>query len=265
MLKKLLSVLLLCAILVMVGLESSFIPLHREMCDKAKDAASENCTTYNFASYALWKTVGFLDSINTVITAISTFAVAVFTYTLARSTKQLFVVTKTAADAANLSARAAIAIELPIIRVEPVGFGWGSSRENDEPEIEYFGLQCFDFSNLGRTKAFPIEIRWGWTVGDSLPDIPVYNFSKSFGIDVIFEPDSETRFQLYATDFAMNIAPGDTGRIMGNQIKLWLYCCVVYLDFMQTRHEVGFCWKRLETFGGGRLLVDATSAYNCKT
>ncbi len=88
MLKKLgLCILVLGAICVVVSFESSLIPLHREICEKAKDTGLENCASYNFVSYALWKAAGFLDSINTVITAVSTFAVAIFTFTLWWSTR----------------------------------------------------------------------------------------------------------------------------------------------------------------------------------
>jgi hypothetical protein len=169
-----------------------------------------------------------------------------------------------AANAADLSARAAVALELPIIRVEPVGFGWGSSQVNDESTVEYFGLQSFDLLNLGRTDAFPLEIRWGWFVGDKLPDVPIYVHRKPFVIAAIIR--TEKRSQIYVTGFEMLIEPEDTARIVRNNTKLWLYCSLAYDDFMQTRHDLGVCWLRYETFGAGGFRLDATATtYNRKT
>jgi hypothetical protein len=173
--------------------------------------------------------------------------------------------TETAADAADRSARAAIAIELPIIRVVPDRFGWGSSQDGDGPRIEYCAIGKLTFSNLGRTKAFPIEVQLGWSVGDKLPNAPVYTFTKPFKVDTILEPNPVTPFEMWINDFEVTLAAGDTNKIVTRQVTLWLYCRIVYLDFMQTRHEAGFCWARYETFGGGGFMADATPAYNRKT
>jgi hypothetical protein len=171
-----------------------------------------------------------------------------------------------AANAADLSARAAIAIELPVIQAEPVGFGTGDEVK-DGKFTEHFSLKYFDFTNQGRTKARPIEVKWGWTVGDKLPPVPVYKLDKSFELDAILKP--EGKIGLFITTVSMEIAPGDTNRITSrdpnNETELWLYCCFVYEDFMRARHEIGFCWRRHEGFGAGRFVLDATPAYNRKT
>ena len=169
-----------------------------------------------------------------------------------------------AANAADLSARAAVAIELPIIRVVPDRFGYGSRQNNDDPRIEYCAIHTLDFSNGGRTRAIPIEVKCGGFIGDKLPDVPAYTFTKSFPIDIVFEPSPAEPSRLYLSDFEITLATGDTDKLMNRNTMLWFYCCVVYLDFMQTRHEAGFCWKRHELFGGGTLLADATPAYNRK-
>jgi hypothetical protein len=170
-----------------------------------------------------------------------------------------------AANAADLSARAAIAIELPIIRVAPDRFGYGSRQNIDGPRIEYCAIHTLDFSNGGRTRAIPIEVRCGGFIGDKLPDVPAYTFTKSFPINVFFETSPAEPSRLYLSDFEIILATGDTDKLMNRNTTLWFYCCVVYLDFMETQHEVGFCWKRHELFGGGALLADATPAYNRKT
>jgi hypothetical protein len=170
MLKKLvLSVLLICAILLVVGLESSFIPLYKQICEKAKDAANEECSPHNLFTYSFLVILRYLDIYNTVITALSTLAVAVFTYTLAKSTKELFTVTKIAADAATQSANAAsrsaealIVTEsaqlffLPILHNYWNAVGTYASRWPNSPEmgkIENTVEVLFAFKNYGKTPA----------------------------------------------------------------------------------------------------------------
>jgi hypothetical protein len=235
----------------------SFPENEKQRCyEEAKKSGHKNEECKTFWERTTSDPVAFFTFTLTVVTlALGAISVRQFYY-LRRADETA----RIAANAADLSARAAIAVQLPVVRVEPVGFGWGRSQEGDNPETEYFGLQCFDLTNLGRTDAFPVEIRWGWFVGDKLPDIPIYVHRKRFEIDAILRP--EKRIVIYVTGFEMLIEPGDTARIVRNNITLWLYSRVVYLDFMQTRHEADFCWKRLETFGGGRLVLDATPAYN---
>jgi hypothetical protein len=115
--KPFLAALLFCAIVLVVGLESSLIPLHNEICEQAKDIGPKNCTSYNFISYALIRSVAFLDSINTVITAISTFAVAIFTYTLWRSTRGMLEATD---KTVKLAREEFIASHRPRLRIRNV-------------------------------------------------------------------------------------------------------------------------------------------------
>jgi hypothetical protein len=121
------------------------------------------------------------------------------------------------------------------------------------------------FSNLGRSKAFPLEIRCGWTIGNKLPDMPIYTFSKPFGVGFIFEPEPKVTPALNINEAVIEDAPGFYDRVRDGTSGLWFYCSFAYLDFMQNRHEVGFCWKRYETFGKGGFIADATPAYNQKT
>jgi hypothetical protein len=232
--------------------------------DSAKEAVKhgfwEKTADDPVAYFTLWL-VGF-----TGVLAVSTIGLGVATVFLYRAGEKQIDVARIAANAADLSARAAIAVELPVIRITPDRFGYGSSQNGDNPRIEYCAIGMLTFSNLGRTKAFPIEVRCGYTVGDKLPDAPDYTFMKSFEADLIFEPDSKAALpRLNLNDFSIVLAPGDQSRLLDHSVKLWFYCSFVYLDFMQTRHEAGFCWVRFETFGGGGFQADATPAYNLKT
>jgi hypothetical protein len=166
-----------------------------------------------------------------------------------------------AANAAALSAKAAIAIELPIVRADVDKFGYGSGREGTSGQQVWIGEIWF--KNAGKTKAFPIELQIGHTVGDSLPKIPIYPERKVLPIDKMLTDEKTLEISLLEFGFD---APTDIYEQLRTQsTKLWFYCNLVYLDFMQTRHEAGFCWQQYESFGMGRLRPDPTPAYNRKT
>jgi hypothetical protein len=238
-----------------------------------------------------------LDRYGVLLTAIFTAFIAWFTLTLRRSTDKLWdagerqlrhfeseaararleravevrriqeqmETARIGANAADLSARAAIALELPIIRVEPEGLGFGTAQTEGGGQVHYCVIASLLFSNLGRTKAFPIEVKCGWTVGKELPKDPIYKYTKLFKIGLIFEPDPKTTPRLNLNDLMIDLPEGAYDQIRGKNIELWFYCQIGYLDFMQTRHEAGFCWRRFETFGGGGFIVDGTPSYNRKT
>jgi hypothetical protein len=155
---------------------------HESRAASEHDAANQNSKEKSdeaLARYTWWLTLF------TGVLAFATVGLGIATVGLYVAGEKQIKITERAANAADLSARVAIAIQLPVLRVEPVGFSWGRSQDGDNPETEYFGLQCFDITNLGRTDAFPVEIRWGWFVGDKLPDIPIYVYRKPFQIDAI--------------------------------------------------------------------------------
>lgn len=171
-----------------------------------------------------------------------------------------------AAKAASLSAKAAIAIELPVIRVKPGSLSFGSAQDQDRPRREYCVVDSLIFTNLGRTKAFPIEVRCGWTIGTELPATPVYKTSKQFLISLIFEPNPAMTPKLNINDIAeIALASGDQDRIHNGTVTLWFFCCIVYDDFMQARHEVSFCWRWYEHAFKGEFRQEAVAAYNDKT
>jgi hypothetical protein len=197
-----------------------------------------------------------------VWTALATVAIAAFTLTLWLSSEKMWKITKISADAAEMSAKAAIALELPIIRAHAQKLGYGSSQNGTE-QRHCISIDELLLSNLGRTKAFPIEIQIGCTIGNRLPKTPVYCFSKPFPVNTLWEPGHRERVTLREFDF--DATPDIYERLRTRRIHLWFYCNLVYLDFMQTRHELSFCWKRNESIGTGTFVEDASPAYNRKT
>jgi hypothetical protein len=202
----------------------------------------------------------------TAALVIATIALAYYAFRQSRDMKESLVLARKSADAADLSARASIALQLPIIQIKPDQFGFGAVvvEGEDGKTKEYAVIGRLIFSNLGPTKAFPIEIRCGWSFG-VLPDTPTYTFTKEFQLGYIFEPDPKVTPAMNINTFPFMAEPGLHDRIRNEDENLWFYCCLIYADFMQNRHEVAFCWQRVEGFGAGRFSPDPTSAYNRKT
>ncbi len=97
--------------------------------------------------------------------------------------------------------------------------------------------------NSPATKAFPIEIRYGWTIGDeALPVEPRYLAADTFPPNLIFEPDPKATSRKFL-EFDMPLKLGEWSLICGDKLNLWFYCTFAYADFMQTRHDAGFCWR----------------------
>jgi hypothetical protein len=206
----------------------------------------------------------FVDENDAAITAISTAVIAIFTTVLGVFTISLAKSTRVAANAANLSARAAIALELPIIRANAGKLGYGTSQD-EKGQQPHVWVSDLTLSNLGRTKAFPIEVQIGCTIGDRLPKIPVYRFTKSCPTNAILASAPQPATEISLREFDFEAPPDIYDRLRTRSTSLWFYCNLIYLDFMQTRHESCFCWKCHETSGMGILLDDPTPAYNRKT
>ncbi|TPK92660.1 hypothetical protein FJ934_20495 [Mesorhizobium sp. B2-4-12] len=168
------------------------------------------------------------------------------------------------AIAAELSAKAAIGVELPIFAINVEGFGYGSSLNADGTRNPWCTNNRLMLFNLGRTQAFPLELACGWAAGADLPMPPIYAFRKEFLAGTIIKPDRKVPAVVHISECAFEHPSVTREIILAEEAKLWFYCSLVYLDFMQTRHEARFCWRRDE-ITGGRFLPDPTPAYNQKT
>jgi hypothetical protein len=171
--------------------------------------------------------------------------------------------TQIAADAAKLSVQSAIALQLPIIRVKPDSLGHGDSHDG-ETVTEHCLVPVLTFFNLGPTKAFPVEIRCGWTLGEKLPEEPIFLVTETFLPNIIFEPDPKAEPRKFLR-FNMPLRAGEWPLICGGKLPLWFYCVFGYDDFMATRHDARFCWRWQNIGFGMGWRVDDTPAYNRKT
>lgn len=104
-----------------------------------------------------------------------------------------------AANAAKRSADAAIAIELPLIRARIGQLGYSDGMEFGKP-LHQVWVDELILTNLGKTKAFPLNLEMGVTVGDSLPKIPIYTSERPFSITAMLT-DNEHEIRLIGFGF----------------------------------------------------------------
>jgi hypothetical protein len=166
------------------------------------------------------------------------------------------------ANAADRSARATIALQLPIIRIHPENLGHGDGIIGGQG-YEDCSVAAVILSNLGPTKAFPLEILYGFTIGNELPSEPSYRYLESFLPNFILDIDPTTTPRKRLT-MAMPLKPGEWPKILkGNY--LWFYCALRYEDFMGEKHTHGFCWRWSYVGAGLAWRIDETPTYNRKT
>jgi hypothetical protein len=239
----------------------------------SEEASAENYSRdYACASMheAIFRFVKFIwsESGHDNVVAFGTILIATFTYVLYRSTEKLWLagegqiaVALKAANAADRSARAAISLRLPIIRVEPDNLGHGEFASGQKIS-EDCHVHSIGVSNLGATKAFPTEVIYGWTVGETLPEEPKYQVADRFPHNCILEPGQIPFIQ--TLNGSLPLKEGQWTRICGGNY-LWFYCEIIYEDFMGEIRTHGFCWRWSNTGMGLDWRVERREAYNKKT
>jgi hypothetical protein len=187
-----------------------------------------------------------------------------FAHRQARDMKESVAVAAKSAEAAMLSTRAAIALQLPVFRITPDKLGWGDTKTGENTIRAYCHVNAVRFRNVGQTRAYPIEIRYGYTLGGPLPLVPSYQFAERFLPENVFGPDPQS-----ASEKRLNgdieMQPEDWPLINTGAKDLWFYCEFTFEDFMDIRHDVSFCWKWAYVGSGMAWRRDRTPAYNRKT
>jgi hypothetical protein len=158
--------------------------------------------------------------------------------------------TATAAKAAELSSRAAVAIELPVLRLTPADLlstdvlisdnePFGAGVTDDMPG-KFSAVGGITINNYGRTPAFPDTFSMGYRVADRLPDEPSYNRTWALNHAEVIKPEGEffvgeyLSFEL--TDAEIQAAGSGTS-------WLWVFGCICYTDFLGEKQTTKFCWR----------------------
>jgi len=165
--------------------------------------------------------------------------------------------TQKAAEAAELNARAAIGIELPVIRALTADLLYVGERPKEEsiyggfvnngPLTKFSAVIGISFKNHGRTPAFPENLSIGWRVADKLPETPNYISSTNISHASVIKPESE-----FITDsrHAIELTDEELAATKEGHAWLWFYGCLYYTDFMNTKREARFCWRFASQYSG---------------
>ena len=207
--------------------------------------------------------------------------VAFYTFVLSIFTGLLFIVSavqivyliradRTAGKSANaalMSAQAAIGIELPIIRSARfpglIRLAGPLTESNlNQPGIftrdpgPYNLVAGLTFQNFGRSIAFPFKFEYGWKIAAQLPPEPEYLGSSHLAPTAIIRAD-ETIYDLPRPGKAVEFDEREQAALKQKTTPLWVYISLHYRDFLNTSHEARFCWRY---HSGNGVLIRADSA-----
>ena len=154
-----------------------------------------------------------------------------------------------AAKAARESGDAAIALELPIIKVRTpilqrlkgpqlLPDAITAPQETMFPG-KYSTVRGFYLGNHGRTIASLHGISVGWEWGKNLT-APVYRFWSPFG-GVAISTGGDPEY--FRTDFVIDLEKSVSEALINKGMRFWLHASVEYEDFLGNLRADRFCWE----------------------
>ena len=166
-----------------------------------------------------------------------------------------------AANAANLSAKAAIALELPLLRVSPsipvplkddaTILFIPSARIEGTPITQITKYAVIDdliVHNVGRTSATPLGIKLGTMVAHELEGEPMYTNDHGAEAQSLLPGDKSVQAPIAVI---ITLTAGEMQQLQKPGEFFWIYVEIAYLDFMDQKHEVRFCWRWERHISGG--------------
>jgi hypothetical protein len=155
-----------------------------------------------------------------------------------------------AAAAADLSARAAIGIELPLITTRLFGllrtnvatdpYDPPGGTVNDGYPSRHCSAGPFLFKNIGRSPAILERVDLGWSVAADLAEQPQY--SELVALEHLSTIATGEEFQA-PYHLSMDLTQEQQAEIQEERSFLWVYGALRYRDFMGDRHEERFCFS----------------------
>ncbi len=156
-------------------------------------------------------------------------------------------IAKGASDAAMLQAKAAIAVELPSLRlVSPTLTG---PTRPDGTRLIPGGTDlpewcCFicSLENAGRTQAELIMYSIEWDVVPVLVGDPEYKVAFPISPDTVIK---QSELKKHFIQYKFQLQAGHIELIKNQKSYLWIFGNIKYFDFMGDLHEKRFCYKWL--------------------
>jgi hypothetical protein len=235
-------------ILFTVGVVCLILAPYADYCESAYHHEQYECSPYEIITSIL----ALLEKHNALIAAIATGFIAWFTWNLRQSTEKMWIETRKAANAADLSARAAVIVEFPIIRTAWIGPELLAVAEFPKGEEPYCGqandgtptilsvVAELEYRNYGRSPAFPIGMLLGYSVVDRLPEIPNYTKKGEMSPNAILKQRTTSKIDIH---YGIELTEEDRAKIDTGAAKLWFFVRMTYLDIMDRPYFIGSCWQ----------------------
>jgi hypothetical protein len=191
-------------------------------------------TDESLAYYTLWLMVF------TGILAVATVGLGGATLGLYLTGEKQIEVGRTTAKAAELSARAAIGSELPILNVESISLTAFGDGIPPLPGLPPKRFQVFvTFKNVGRTAAFPTAFCVQGLACQNLPNAPNYTAIMDLTPGKIIRQDGS----YFIEGGHITISDAKITAIQAGEIKLWVFGFVSFLDFLDMSRDYRFCFS----------------------
>jgi hypothetical protein len=142
---------------------------------------------------------------------------------------------KKSANAATLSAQAAIGVELPKLFVTNIDFELATLNVTDLDSS--FHKLSITITNYGRTPAF-LQRESAEFLHGPLPTVPIYSNAIDLEPGTIIEKGQLRTLVAYGRD---NRALFDMRPFIAGQAMLWVYGAVWFRDFLNEPHVMRFC------------------------
>jgi hypothetical protein len=227
----------------------------------------EKAAEHNTKTESLWvptDSVGLYTLVLAVFTLLLVVVSSVQGYFLLRADRTA----RIAANAADLSARAAVGIQLPIIRAYASNFvisdkpdvaGGTLTLDPTGYKVRYAKPHNVRFKNIGKSTAYPSEFGFGWSRQD-LPPEPLYEKIFRCAPGQIIAETGELASDGPILDLTDEIRTS----IRNRTSILRIFAYIRYVDFLENAHETRYCWR----LNGREGLVrehDAPATYTKKT
>lgn len=210
---------------------------------RAAEAAERSAIASERQLYPSWA--------QTALVAVGT-AVLIYTLLLTRAA---LAESRRSSEAALFMAKVIFGIELPIIQSRWIGIhliGLDTPVPLDQPyngfshyklPTKHSVISSIPFRNYGRTPAFLFKISLGFSVTDKLLEQPVYIRSILFENETIIRPEPEEEPFQAQVHFGIDLGDAEVQSLHDGMAELWLYCAIMYRDFLNQPHEARCCWR----------------------
>jgi hypothetical protein len=169
--------------------------------------------------------------------------------------------TRIAANAAALSAKAAIGQKLPVLRCKRPHL-WPSPTEThsisfmgtgDPRTTNFIKILELEFKNYGETSAYPREYGLGWILTEkdnAPPPEPIYSDVFSLNRELVITSEFDTGRM---TTFCLSLNEASRNKVSNDTAALRLCAYLKYTDFLGDPHEARFCWRWFNGVHGDHL------------